>query len=151
MWVMWSLSSFRLETVLLLVQDRYMVCARCTIALEIVLDALDGTTWWRGSGESLFQSFESLTQDRGTVCVECTIGSGIILNTPDGTPRWRSHVKLISFCLEIVLVLVQNRCMVCARRTIGLEIILDESDCTTRWRGLSGSSFLFIWRTCHRL
>jgi hypothetical protein len=43
-WVMWNLSSFRLETVLVLVQDRSMVCARRTIGSEIILDAPDGTT-----------------------------------------------------------------------------------------------------------
>jgi len=32
-----------LETVLVSVQDRCMVCARCTIGLQIVLDAPDGT------------------------------------------------------------------------------------------------------------
>ena len=42
-WVMWNLTSFHLEIVLVLVQDRCMVCARCTIGLQIVLDAPDGT------------------------------------------------------------------------------------------------------------
>ena len=42
--VMWNLTSFRLEIVLVSVQDRCMVCARHTIDSEIVLDALDGTT-----------------------------------------------------------------------------------------------------------
>jgi hypothetical protein len=32
-----------LETVLILMQDRYMVCAKHTIGLEIVLEAPDGT------------------------------------------------------------------------------------------------------------
>jgi hypothetical protein len=32
---------------------------------------------------------------------------------------------LISFRLEIVLILTQDSCTVCAKRTIGLEIILD--------------------------
>jgi hypothetical protein len=32
--------------------------------------------------------------------------------------------KLVSVCLEIVLVLAQDRCTVCAKHTIGLEIIL---------------------------
>ena len=41
---MWILTSFLLETVLVSVQDRYMVCARHTIDSEIVLDPLDGTT-----------------------------------------------------------------------------------------------------------
>ena len=35
---------FRLETVLVSVQDRCMVCARRTIGSEIVLDTTDGTT-----------------------------------------------------------------------------------------------------------
>ena len=38
---MWNLTSFHLERVLVLVQDRY---ARHTIVSEIVLDAPDGTT-----------------------------------------------------------------------------------------------------------
>ena len=36
-WVLWNLTSFHLETVLVSVQDRCMVCARCTIGLQIVL------------------------------------------------------------------------------------------------------------------
>jgi hypothetical protein len=32
---------------------------------------------------------------------------------------------LVSFNLEIVLILTQDRCTVCAKRTIGSEIILD--------------------------
>ena len=35
---------FRMETLLVLVQDSCMVCARRTIGSEIILDALDGTT-----------------------------------------------------------------------------------------------------------
>jgi hypothetical protein len=34
---------FSLETVLLPVQDRCTVCAKCTIGSEIILDAPDGT------------------------------------------------------------------------------------------------------------
>ena len=37
---MWSLTSFRFETVLVSVQDSCMVCARRTIGSEIILDAL---------------------------------------------------------------------------------------------------------------
>ena len=37
-WVMWNLTSIRLETVLVSVQDRCMVYARCTTGLQIVLD-----------------------------------------------------------------------------------------------------------------
>ena len=37
---MWNLVSVRLEIVLVLVQDRSMVCAKCTIVSELILDAL---------------------------------------------------------------------------------------------------------------
>ena len=40
-WVMWNLTSFCLDIVLVSVQDRCMVCARRTIGSEIVLDAPD--------------------------------------------------------------------------------------------------------------
>ena len=42
-WVMWNLVLVCLETVLVSVQDRCMVCAKRTIGLEIILDALDET------------------------------------------------------------------------------------------------------------
>ena len=38
-----NLVSVRLETVLVLVQDRCTVCAKHTIGSEIILDAPDGT------------------------------------------------------------------------------------------------------------
>jgi hypothetical protein len=40
---MWNLILARLETMLVLVQDRCMVCAKRTIGLEIVLYVPDGT------------------------------------------------------------------------------------------------------------
>ena len=43
MWVLWNLTSILLETVLVLVEDRCMVCAKHTIGTEIVLDAPEGT------------------------------------------------------------------------------------------------------------
>jgi hypothetical protein len=39
----WKLDSVRLEIVLILMQDRRMVCVEQTIGLEIILDALDGS------------------------------------------------------------------------------------------------------------
>ena len=41
---MWNLILVLLVTVLVLMQDRCMVCARHTIGSEIILDALDVTT-----------------------------------------------------------------------------------------------------------
>jgi hypothetical protein len=43
MYVNWKLVSVRFEIVLVLVPDRCMVCAKCTIGLEVILDAPDGT------------------------------------------------------------------------------------------------------------
>jgi hypothetical protein len=42
-WVMWYLVFVHLEIVLVSVKDRCMVCAKHTVGLEIVLDALDST------------------------------------------------------------------------------------------------------------
>ena len=39
----WKLDSVYLEIVLILTQDRCMVCVEQTIGLEIILDAPDGT------------------------------------------------------------------------------------------------------------
>jgi hypothetical protein len=33
--------------------------------------------------------------------------------------------KLISVCLEIVLIMTQDECTMCAERTIGSKIVLD--------------------------
>ena len=66
---MWNLVSVCLEIVLVSMQDRCMVSARCIIGslrLEVVL---------------MFR------QGRCTVCVEHIIGSKIVLDAPDGTPR----------------------------------------------------------------
>jgi hypothetical protein len=43
MWVMWNLVSGHVDTVLVSVQDRCMVCAKHTIGSQIILDAPDGT------------------------------------------------------------------------------------------------------------
>jgi hypothetical protein len=42
-WVMQNLILVHLETVLVSVQDRSIVCAERTIGSKIILDALDGT------------------------------------------------------------------------------------------------------------
>ena len=41
---MWILTSFRLETLLVLVQDRCTIGAKRAIGLEIILDAPDGNS-----------------------------------------------------------------------------------------------------------
>jgi hypothetical protein len=42
---------------LILTQDSCTVCGEHTIGLEIILDATDGTSRWRGHVESLFFPF----------------------------------------------------------------------------------------------
>ena len=64
--VKWKLTSVLSEIVLILTQDRCMVCVKPTIGSEINLDGPDGMNM---------------------VCVERTIVSEIILDAPDGTPR----------------------------------------------------------------
>ena len=54
---MWNLNSFRLETVLVSVQDRCLVCARRTIGSEIILDATDGITRYKAQVEAHFGLF----------------------------------------------------------------------------------------------
>ena len=88
--VMWNLVLVCSKTVLVSVQDRRTVCAKCTIGLEIILDTPDGTPTCCGSSGSLFRSIWRLlvsVQDRCTVGANRTIGSEILLDEPDGSPR----------------------------------------------------------------
>ena len=50
-------ASFHLETVIVSVQDRCLVCARRTIGSEIVLDATDGTLGDKAQVEARFGPF----------------------------------------------------------------------------------------------
>ena len=54
--------------------------------------------------------------------------------------------KLVSVCLEVVLISGQHRYTVCAECTMGLEIILGTADGTPRCRESCGSSCQSIWR-----
>ena len=56
-WVTWNLTSFRLETILVLVQDSCMVCARRTIGSDIVLEALNGSLGDKAQVEARFGPF----------------------------------------------------------------------------------------------
>ena len=56
-WVMWNVTSFHLEIVLVSVQYRCLVSARRTIGSEIVLDATDGTTRYKAQVEAHFGPF----------------------------------------------------------------------------------------------
>jgi hypothetical protein len=79
MWVMWNLTSFCLETVLVSMQDRCMVCAKRTICSEIFY-----THMLVPLGE---EAQVEVIQDTCMVYVERTIGLKIALDAPDGTLR----------------------------------------------------------------
>jgi hypothetical protein len=53
----WKLVSIHFETVLVLVQDRCTVCAKCTIGSEIVLDTQDDTPGDETQIEARFGSY----------------------------------------------------------------------------------------------
>jgi hypothetical protein len=90
------------------VQDRCIVCAECTMGMEIILGTLDGTPRLRGSSGSSFRS----------VCRECSsqhkIDDGLLRmyhghEKHFGHTRWYSKVtcvkwKHVKVCLEIVLI-----------------------------------------------
>ena len=115
------------------VQDRCTVCAKRTIASEIVLDELlgDGVMW-----NLVLVRLEMvlvLVQDRHMVCAKTYHR----LRNHFGHTRWysletRLKWKLILVRFEVVRILTQDRCMVCAERTIGSKNILDAPDGTTR-------------------
>ena len=57
MWVMQNLTCFHLETVLVSVQDRCMVCAKCTTGMEILFGIPDGTLGDLGEMEANWSLF----------------------------------------------------------------------------------------------
>jgi hypothetical protein len=80
-----------LEMVLVLVQDRCTVCAKCIIGSEIILDTPKVLIGDEAQLEASFgpsRDSANLTQDRCTVCDERTIRSEIVLDAPDQTPWW---------------------------------------------------------------
>jgi hypothetical protein len=84
------LISVHLEIVLILMQDRCTVCAKCTTGLKIVLDTPDrilgDMVMWYLISVRLETVLVSV-RDRCTFCAKCAIGSEIILDTLIGTPR----------------------------------------------------------------
>jgi ferredoxin len=90
-WVMWNLVSVYLEIVLVSVQDRCIVCAKCTTGSEKsfwphMMEQLGDVVMWNLISVHL-EIVLLLTQDRCTVCAQCTAGLQIISDAPDGTPR----------------------------------------------------------------
>ena len=69
----WKFVSVRLEIVLILMPDRCPISTECTIGLEIILDAPDGTLSYEAQVDACFVYLEielMFTQDRCPVCAE---------------------------------------------------------------------------------
>jgi hypothetical protein len=82
------LDSVHLQIVLILMQDRCMICVEHTRGSEIILYAPNGTTRWRGSCVLVHLEIVLVSvQDKCRVCAKHTMGSEIILDAPDGTPK----------------------------------------------------------------
>jgi uncharacterized protein with PIN domain len=81
----------RLEILLILTQDRCMICAERTIGLDAVLHATDENSlvmWVMSNLVSVHLQIVLVSvQDRCTVCATRTIGLEIILDASDGSPR----------------------------------------------------------------
>jgi hypothetical protein len=140
-----------LDIVLILTQDRCMVCVDHTICLKIILDAPYGTLRWpRSCGISLLSPW-------GQCYCWCKIGAWFAPNVPSAQKSFWTHLMVptrwwgsreSSVRLEIVLIFLWDRCMVCVEHTMGLEIILDSPDGTLKWCGSCGISLLSVWRQC---
>ena len=84
-----NLALICLNTVLVSVQDRCMVCAKHTIGSEIVLEHPMVLLGDKAEVEAHFSPFgdnANLDANRCLVCAERTLGSEINLDAPIGTP-----------------------------------------------------------------
>jgi hypothetical protein len=87
---MWKLVSVYFEPELVSVQDRCMVCAKCTIISNQFGRTRSYSYVTRLKWKLVSVCLEIvliLTQDKYAVCAECIIGMEIILDAHDGTPR----------------------------------------------------------------
>jgi hypothetical protein len=85
-----NLVSVHLEMVLVSIQDKCIVCVKCTIGLGIVLDHPMVQLGDEAQLKAHLVCLEIvliLMRDRCTVCAERTIGSEIVLDAPDRTHR----------------------------------------------------------------
>jgi len=85
-----NLVSVRLEIVLASVKDRCMVCAKCIVVSEVILDALMVLLGDEAQVDARFGPFgdvQIFMQDRCMVYAKCTMCSAIILDAPNGTSK----------------------------------------------------------------
>jgi hypothetical protein len=127
MWVRWNLVLVCLEIVLISAQDRFTVCAECTIGSKIALGTPEGTPRWRRSSGSPFESVLGIvsisTQDRCMVCSERTLGSEIILTLPMVLLGDVGQVKVCFSPFRDSVNLGTRLCTVCNECTTSMETI----------------------------
>ena len=88
MWVLSNLVSVRLETALVSVQHRCMVCAKCIIGSEIFWTHPMVLLRDEAQVEACSGPLRDIADaDWCTVCAKRTIGLEIVLDAPDATPR----------------------------------------------------------------
>jgi hypothetical protein len=129
-----ELCSVRLVIVLIMTQDRCVVCTERTIGSQIVWDAPDGLVSDMGHVEFPFSPFGD------SVSVSARQVHGLHRTYHGhrnhfGRTRWDTYVtrlkwKLGSVRLEIVVLLMHNWCTVCVKRTVGSKIVLEAPDGT---------------------
>ena len=86
----WKLVSVRLEVVLILTQDRCIVCAKRSVGSEIIWMhpmVLLGDVGHVESRSVHLEMVLVLVQGRCTVCAKRTTRSDIVLDAPNGTRR----------------------------------------------------------------
>ena len=147
----WKLGWVFLEIVLILMQDRCMVCMDIPYAWKSIwmhpMELLDDVCHM----ESRFGLF------RRSVSIGARYVHGLCLmhqslrNHFGSTCRYfvkRLNWKLGLICLEIVLILMRDRCMICKEHTICLEINLDAPNGTPRWRVSYEILLRSVWIQC---
>jgi hypothetical protein len=140
-----ELCSVRLEIVLILTQDRCMVCTECTIGSQIVFDAPDGLVSDMGRVDSRFSPFGD-SVSVGARWVHGLHRTYHRHRNDFGRTRWDSLVtrhkwKLGSVRLEMGLVLMHDWCTVCTECTIGSQIVFDAPDGLVSDKGRGDSCF----------
>ena len=118
----WKLDFICLEIVLILMQDRCMICK--------VYHMLDDVCHMESRFGVLRESISF-----GARYVHGLRLMHQSLRNHFGSTCWYSYVKRLkwrlgSVCLEIVLILMQDRCTICMEHTICSEIYLDAPDGT---------------------
>jgi hypothetical protein len=153
MWVMWNLVSVSLETMLVSVQDRFVLCAEHTTGSEIILDIPDGTNRW---GVSCGISYRSVW--RQSYCW-FKIGASLAPNIPYAQNSFWTNAMVhlvdeaqVEACFGLFGGSAnwrKNGPWFALNVPQAQKIVLDAPDGTPRWQGPSGTLFRSVWRSAN--